>query len=63
MSLEQQIERLMKRNKLSLEEAQQRINSQMPLADKIAKATYIIDNIKTNKSYPWSFVTQIFHNG
>jgi dephospho-CoA kinase len=34
----------MKRNKLSLEEAQQRINSQMPLADKIAKATYIIDN-------------------
>ncbi|CAC5381495.1 unnamed protein product [Mytilus coruscus] len=43
-SEEQQIERLMKRNTLSEKEADQRISSQMSLAEKRRQATYIIDN-------------------
>lgn len=39
-----QLERYMKRNKIDEEEAMIRINSQMPIDDKKAKATYIIDN-------------------
>ena len=45
--VEQQLERLMARNGLSLEEARQRIASQMPLEDKRAFATDIIDNSGT----------------
>ncbi len=45
--VEQQLERLMDRNGLSLEEARQRIASQMPLEDKRAFATDIIDNSGT----------------
>ncbi|VDI01214.1 dephospho-CoA kinase [Mytilus galloprovincialis] len=43
-SEEQQKERLMKRNTLSKEDADQRIGSQMSLAEKRRQATYIIDN-------------------
>jgi len=39
-----QLERYMKRNKIDEDEAMIRINSQMPIDDKKAKATYIIDN-------------------
>lgn len=39
-----QLERLMKRNQLSLAEAKARINSQIPLADKRNLADAIIDN-------------------
>lgn len=39
-----QLERLMGRDNLSLEQAQARINAQLPLADKVAVADYIIDN-------------------
>lgn len=39
-----QLERYMKRNKIDEEEAMIRINSQMPIDEKKAKATYIIDN-------------------
>ena len=45
--VEQQLERLMDRNGLSVEEARQRIASQMPLEDKRAFATDIIDNSGT----------------
>jgi len=39
-----QLERYMKRNKIDEDEAMIRINSQMPIDEKKAKATYIIDN-------------------
>ena len=41
---ETQIERLMKRNKLSRVDAIKRVDSQMPIADKRALATRIIEN-------------------
>ncbi len=41
---EKQIERLMKRDNISYEEAINRINSQLPLEDKVRRADYVIDN-------------------
>lgn len=42
--LENQRQRLMNRNSLSLDQANVRIQSQMPLADKVARADVVIDN-------------------
>lgn len=42
-----QIQRLMQRNGLSQAEAIARINSQMPLAEKVARATVVLDNSTT----------------
>lgn len=42
--LENQIDRIVKRDNISKEEAMKRINSQMPLKDKISKADYVINN-------------------
>jgi dephospho-CoA kinase len=39
-----QLKRLMERNNLSLEDAEARINSQMPLSDKISLADAVINN-------------------
>lgn len=39
-----QLERLMKRNNLTQQEAQARMRAQMPMTEKIKKATYCIDN-------------------
>jgi dephospho-CoA kinase len=47
---ELQIERLMKRDNCSEAEALARINNQMDIEEKKAKATYIIDNTKDLKS-------------
>jgi len=44
-----QLERFMKRNKYSEEESLKRIASQMPIDEKKAKATWIIDNAKNLK--------------
>ncbi len=44
-----QLERFMKRNGYSKEESQRRIASQMPIDEKKAKATYVIDNSKDLK--------------
>jgi dephospho-CoA kinase len=46
-SPEQQIERMMERNRLSLEQAQARLNSQLPIQDKIARADVVLDNSST----------------
>lgn len=43
-SEEQQLERLMRRNNLTLEQAQTRIKSQMPIAEKVARADVVLDN-------------------
>ncbi len=42
--LETQRQRLMRRNGLSVEQADARIGSQMPLAEKVARADRVIDN-------------------
>ena len=44
---EQQMERLMSRNGLSEPAARARIDAQMPLADKVARADYVIDTSGT----------------
>lgn len=49
-SHQQQLERLMQRNKLSLEQAQARINSQMPIAEKCDRAYVILDNSSTQEA-------------
>jgi dephospho-CoA kinase len=41
---ERQLERLMRRDGLDAEAAQRRLASQMPLADKVRRAHYVIDN-------------------
>jgi len=46
-SEEQQIERLMRRNHLTLDEAQMRINSQMPLDEKVRRGDRLLDNSST----------------
>lgn len=53
-TLEQQLRRLMARplkdgSTLSREEAMDRINSQMPLSDKVARADFVIDNSGTQE--------------
>lgn len=44
-----QLKRLMARNNLTKNEAMNRINSQMPLAQKEKLATYVVDNTGTIK--------------
>jgi dephospho-CoA kinase len=46
-SEQQQLERLMRRNNLTLEQAQARIISQMPITEKIACADVVLDNSST----------------
>lgn len=41
---QQQLERLQKRNKLTLEQAQMRIANQLPLVEKVAQADVVLDN-------------------
>ena len=48
-SEQQQLQRLMKRNNLNLEQAQARIDSQLPLAQKIAAADLVLDNSSTQE--------------
>ena len=46
-SPEQQLQRMMTRDRLSLEQAQARINNQRPLEEKIARADVVLDNSST----------------
>jgi dephospho-CoA kinase len=46
-SPEQQLKRMIERDRLSLEQAQSRINSQLPLAEKVARADVVLDNSST----------------
>ena len=47
---ETQIKRLKERDKISLDEALKKINSQMPLEEKVKYSDYIIDNSYTEES-------------
>ena len=42
-----QLQRLMERNKLSKEDAERRIAAQLPIEQKVKKATYVINNVGT----------------
>jgi dephospho-CoA kinase len=44
---ETQLQRLMERNKLSKEDAERRIAAQLPIDQKVKKATYVINNVGT----------------
>jgi dephospho-CoA kinase len=46
-SPEQQLQRMMTRDRLSLEQAQARINNQLPLEEKIDRADVVLDNFST----------------
>jgi len=46
-SAQQQLKRISQRNNLSLEQAQVRINSQLPLAEKVTRADVVLDNSST----------------
>ncbi len=46
-SKQQQLERLMQRDRLSLAQAQARINSQMPIEEKCDRADIVLDNSST----------------
>lgn len=46
-SKQQQLERLMQRDNLTLEQAQARINSQMPIEEKCDRADIVLDNSST----------------
>ncbi|MDV3353213.1 dephospho-CoA kinase [Leptothoe sp. ISB3NOV94-8A] len=48
-NLEQQKQRLMSRNSLSLSAATARINHQLPLSEKVAQADWVLDNSKDRK--------------
>ena len=54
-----QIERLIKRNNLTEEEALKRINSQMPLSEKCKISDYVIDNSK-ERDYTFEQFNEIF---
>jgi dephospho-CoA kinase len=41
---EMQLQRLMERNKLSKEDAEKRLAAQLPIDQKVKKATYVIKN-------------------
>jgi dephospho-CoA kinase len=49
-SVEQQIQRIRERDRLSIEQAQSRLNSQLPLAEKVARADVVLDNSSTRES-------------
>jgi len=42
-----QLQRLMERNKLSKEDAERRLAAQLPIDQKVKKATYVINNAGT----------------
>ena len=46
-SPEQQLQRMMERDQLSLKQAQARINNQLPLEEKIARADVVLNNSST----------------
>lgn len=46
-SPEQQLQRIMERDQLSLDQAKSRINNQLPLEEKIARADVVLDNSST----------------
>ncbi|MEC4814618.1 MAG: dephospho-CoA kinase [Scytonema sp. PMC 1069.18] len=61
-SFEQQLQRLIQRNSLSLEQAQARIRSQIPIAEKVARADVVLDNSSTLEALLKQIDTAILKN-
>ena len=61
-SQQQQLERLIERNQLTLEQAQARISSQMSLAEKIKQADIVLDNSSDQEKLFQQIDTAIFRN-
>jgi dephospho-CoA kinase len=49
-SPEQQLHRLIERDRLSLEHAQSRLDSQLPIEEKIARADVVLNNSSTREA-------------
>lgn len=47
---EQQLQRILERDALPLEQARARLNSQLPLAEKVARADVVLDNSSTREA-------------
>ena len=61
-SQKQQLKRLIERNQLTLEQAQARISSQMPLTEKIKQANIVLDNSSNQEELFQQIDTAIFMN-
>jgi dephospho-CoA kinase len=61
-SEEQQLTRLIQRNNLTLEQAQARINSQMPIAEKASRANVVLDNSSTLEALLQQIQAAMIHN-
>lgn len=59
-SEEQQLERIMKRNNYTVEEAKQRINAQISLSEKCKWADFVIDN-STSLEYTREQVRDVYN--
>ncbi|NEO61201.1 MAG: dephospho-CoA kinase [Moorea sp. SIO4G2] len=62
-SPEQQLRRIQKRDRISKEQAQARINSQLPLQQKIALADLVLDNSSTKEALIQQVSTALATNG
>ncbi|NEP21845.1 dephospho-CoA kinase [Moorena sp. SIO3I6] len=62
-SPEQQLRRIQKRDRISKEQAQARINSQLPLQQKIALADLVLDNSSTQEALIQQVSTALATNG
>ncbi|MFH7029282.1 MAG: dephospho-CoA kinase [Heteroscytonema crispum UTEX LB 1556] len=60
-SEKQQLARLIQRNNLTLEQAQARINSQMPIAEKASRANVVLDNSSTLEALIQQIEAAIIH--
>jgi dephospho-CoA kinase len=49
-SPEQQLQRIRERDRLSLEHAQARLNSQLPIEQKVARADVVLNNSSTREA-------------
>ncbi|NEQ25811.1 MAG: dephospho-CoA kinase [Microcoleus sp. SIO2G3] len=49
-SPEQQLQRIRERDRLSLEHAQARLNSQLPIKEKVARADFVLNNSSTREA-------------
>ena len=59
---ETQLQRLMKRNQLTLEQAQQRISSQLPIEEKKQRADILFDNNGTKEILVGQIENWLFAN-
>lgn len=62
-SFEQQLQRMVERDRLSPEQAQTRINNQLPLQEKMARADVVLDNSSTLEALLKQVDLALLNNG